>query len=249
MSDQPSRDLQTQVRALPRTCVLFALPQERKAFRVTPSANLRIETSGAGAVNSTNAAATILQECDPNQQLLIICGFGGALIRSLQPGDLVVASSVIDASKGLELKSPPILPERAIIDSALALESNGFGLHTGALVTADRVLITAQEKRNWHEHTGAVVVDMETAAAVNVAIAAGFQWLALRAVTDESDQDMPLDFNNIADANGTVSPLKVALATLLHPASIPGMIRLGSAANRAGKNLAALLSLIIDRNS
>ena len=118
-------------------------------------------------------------------------------------------------------------------------------LHTGTLVTADKVLVTSAEKRRLKEETGAVAVDMETAGAALAAAERGIPWMAIRAVTDGPNDTLPLDFNALADAEGDVDRKRILRATLTHPWKIPALIRLGQRSTLAARNLAIFLETFL----
>ncbi|MGH8047117.1 MAG: hypothetical protein ACREKL_07715 [Chthoniobacterales bacterium] len=103
------------------------------------------------------------------------------------------------ARAALELAVCTELPERVI--------SSGFagalvpGLVVGKIVcdadgtrfaSADAVLATAREKRDFRERTGADAVDMETDAIRDVCAAAGVPLKILRAISDGADDELGL---------------------------------------------------------
>lgn len=233
------------VRALPRTCVFFALDQERKAFRHNAGPDVRIATSGAGATNAARAASGIIAAYDDTRPTIVVCGFAGSLSPMLKPGNLIVATSVVDLSSGPDSPGQVRTPHSALVDAALKANNSGTAVHRGALVSANRVLITAHEKQEWRRMASAVAVDMETAAIAAVAESAGCPWVSVRAISDGAQTDLPLDFNDLADPDGTVRPGKVALAALLRPWAIPGLMRLGKESATAGRNLASFLEFFL----
>jgi nucleoside phosphorylase len=235
------------VRALPRTCVLFALPEERKSFRLSGNPDLRVTQSGAGAANAARAASGILAAYEDEKPLLIVCGFAGAMAPAFQPGDLIVADSIVDATDGLDYPKERLTPNSALIAAAMGQQIAGARLHKSVLVTANRVLITAHEKREWSRRTGASVVDMESAAAAAVANQVGAPWICVRAITDDSEQDLPLDFNALSGLDGNISHTRIAMAVIIRPWAIPGLVRLGKNSTRAGRNLALFLESFLRR--
>jgi adenosylhomocysteine nucleosidase len=235
------------VRALPRTCVLFALPQERKAFKLSGSPDLRVAHSGAGPANAGRVASGILAAYADTKPLLIICGFGGAITPALKPGDLIIAESIVDATEGLEYPRERLIPDPRLTALAMEQRVSGARLHKSVLVTTNRVLITAHEKREWKQRTGAVAVDMESAAAASAAVECGAKWISVRAITDDAEQDLPLDFNRLTDEHGNISSARITMAVLLRPWAVPGLMRLGKNSTLAGKNLALFLESFLRR--
>lgn len=221
----------------PRVCVLFALPEEAAPFlrrqAAVPALQqcCRVVVSGVGAAKAGEETEKLVFEGRISH--LIVCGFGGGLTEAVPPGGLVVAERVLDATGAARYASVAYLP-----DSRMLARAEG---PCGALVTASRVLTTAEEKRTLHTRTGAQMVDMETAGAVRVAQQAGLPWLAVRAATDPVDESLPLDFNALADSEGNVDRGRVIAATLSRPWKIPALIRLGSRSALAAKKLAHFL--------
>ncbi len=99
----------------------------------------------------------------------------------------------------------------------------GARLHKSVLVTSNRVLISSHEKREWTRRTGAVAVDMESAAAASAATRMGAPWISIRAITDDSEQDLPLDFNKLMDPDGNISASRLTLAVILRPVVCTGI--------------------------
>jgi adenosylhomocysteine nucleosidase len=235
------------VRALPRTCVLFALPHERKAFKFNTGPELRVVETGSGAANAARAASGVLAAYDDDKPTVIVCGFGGGLTPSMNIGDLLIAESVVDATEGLDYPKERLTPDADLVATAIQEKINGARIHKGVLVTANRVLITAHEKREWARRSGAIGVDMETAAAGLAARQSGARWICVRCITDDSESDLPLDFNRLTDDDGNLKMSSLTLATIMRPWAIPGLRRLGKSSELAGRNLAQFLESFLRR--
>ncbi len=108
----------------------------------------------------------------------------------------------------------------------------------GAIYCADRVIVSAAEKRALRERTGAAAVDMESAAVAEKAAQWGVPFHAIRAVSDAAGEDMPLDFNLYRDQDGRFSRGRIALAALARPfARVPALLRLDRNARIAARSL------------
>lgn len=95
------------------------------------------------------------------------------------------------------------------------------------LLCSDRVAVTAAEKAALRERTGAVAVDMESAAVKQKAAEWNVDFRSIRAVSDLAAEDLPLDFNLYRDARGNFSRSRIALAALSGPFRIiPGLLKL-----------------------
>lgn len=122
---------------------------------------------------------------------------------------------------------------------------SGVPVRRGTLLTIDRILTHSDAKRALALRTQAIAVDMETAGAVQAAEAVGVPWLAVRAITDGVADDMPFDFNALADADGNVDPRRVIRAALCRPWKIPALLRLGTNSWRAARNLAVFVEALL----
>ncbi|GDY28681.1 phosphorylase family protein [Gandjariella thermophila] len=128
--------------------------------------------------------AHALRDRDP--AALTVAGVAGALVPGPAPGDLVVPTEIRSAAGTVPCPSAAALAE--------ALRRHGLTVHTGPVVSVDHVVHGAERARL--AATGAVAVDMESAALV--AAAEGRPSVVVRAVVDTPRRP------------------------LLHPATLPG---------------------------
>ena len=163
----------------------------------------------------------------PGAELVIGTGVVGALSSGLKPGDLVLADRVTDDScrrSGCEQVTTVGDAQLRAIGRSLA--SAGLAYSTGAILTSHRVLATGAEKRRAKESTGAIAVDMETAAIAAEASVRGLPFVAIRAVLDEVDDEVV--GAEMADEDGNVRPLAATSYLMRNPATmlkLPRMIR------------------------
>jgi adenosylhomocysteine nucleosidase len=160
-------------------------------------------------------------------ELVIGTGVVGALSSGLKPGDLVLSDRVLSINSASEAAQQVAAVGDAHLNAiGRSLAMAGIAYSTGAILTSHRVLATGVEKRRAKESTGAIAVDMETAAIASEANARGIPFVAVRAVLDEIDDEV---FGaEIANENGEVSPLAATSYLLRNPATmlkIPRMVR------------------------
>jgi adenosylhomocysteine nucleosidase len=142
---------------------------------------------------------------------VISTGYCGALDPSLSIGDIVVSGE------------PPATNRKFV---------------RGRVHSADRVAVTAWEKRELRNATGAVAVDMEAAAVEEKAVQWNVPFRCIRVVSDVAAEDLPLDFNQFQDAAGRFSLARIALRALLRPFTVlPALLRLNVNCRNAGKQL------------
>jgi adenosylhomocysteine nucleosidase len=243
--------------------VLHALPDEARHFgagigvirsgsdgafiptdSISPSAPRREAQSlciGVGMSSAQLNTASLLRSGHRARALLIV-GFAGGLQGKLKPGDLVAASTVSNSRSARTYS-----PDPALLSAALEVRLPAAAVHCGGLSTADRVLGRAVEKREFARTTEAIAVDMESAGAAAAATEYGVPWLTVRVITDGVDDDLPLDFNALANPDGSVNRRRIVASTLLHPWKIPALVRLGSRSSLAARNLSAFLHALLPR--
>ena len=181
---------------------------------------------GIGHRRASEAARRALNSL-PSAELVIGTGVVGALSSGLKPGDLVLSDRILTIDGDGQMAEQVI----AVSDSHLltigrSLASAGISYSTGAILTSHRVLASGDEKRRAKENTGAIAVDMETAAIAAEATARGIPFVAIRAVLDEVDDDVV--GAEMADADGNVRPLAATSYLIRNPATmlkLPKMIR------------------------
>ncbi|HVC09596.1 MAG TPA: hypothetical protein VNH15_06630 [Elusimicrobiota bacterium] len=141
--------------------------------RVQETPVLLVKT-GMGADNASRALGTIL----PAEKLsrVLSVGLAGAL-NAQAKSDSIVADIPDEHSRWKDA-------------ARAAAKKTGAALHLGGVVNSDGVASPAQ-KRALGEETGALAVDMETAAVRRWARGRGVPALALRVILDELDEELP----------------------------------------------------------
>jgi adenosylhomocysteine nucleosidase len=108
----------------------------------------------------------------------------------------------------------------------------------GQILSLDRVAVTAEEKRNLHEATGAVAVEMESDAVALKARELGVPFRCIKVVSDTAAEDMPLDFNQYRDSAGRFSRPRIAFGAMFRPfTAIPALLRLDRNCRHAADKL------------
>jgi len=159
----------------------------------------------------------------PRPAAILSLGIAGGLDPALRPGALVVARSVI-----AEATWPTDEVWSATIAATIAQ-----GALRADIAGADRVIATPAEKAALRAATGAVAVDMESAAVARL----GIPFAVLRAVADTADEALPPAAAEGLDEAGNPAPWRVMRALLRRPQDLPGLIRM------AWRSRAALAAL------
>jgi nucleoside phosphorylase len=160
--------------------------------------------SGPGPARAAAAAAHAL---DTGARLLVSFGLAGALDAAVAPGTVLAPCRVV-AEGGAPLAVS--VPWHVRV-SALADE---FRLASGDLLTVQAALESPAAKRAAARASGAVGVDMESAAIAAAAARAGVPFVALRVVVDALDDSLPRGAERWIDERGKRRLLPVLRAVL-----------------------------------
>lgn len=189
---------------------------------------LLVAHAGAGAKNAI-ACAELLVGKGATQ--LISWGCCAGLAPTLKPGDLVLPDAVID-----------------IDDNVIAVDRDWHGhaqrhlagivrLYTGKLTESTEIVSSSREKRQLQLLTDAIALDMESVAIAKFADKKSLPFLAVRTVVDPVTMELPRAIGYAANAAGDIVLRRLLLFLLLHPAELPGLIRLGFYFNAAKSTL------------
>jgi adenosylhomocysteine nucleosidase len=148
--------------------------------------------SGPGAARAAIAAQRAV---DAGATLLVSWGLAGGLDAKLVPGTVVVPRRVLQ--RGAE----PLAVD-AGWHSRLAVLADEFPLEQGDLLTAPAALESVDAKQAAAATTGAVAVDMESAAIAAVAARAGVPFVVVRVVIDGVGDALPRGAEQWIDERG-----------------------------------------------
>jgi adenosylhomocysteine nucleosidase len=160
----------------------------------------------------------------PPSTLVISAGACGALAPELAVGALVVPETVIASDR------------RRFVTAA----TGGLPRH-GTLVSSDRVIEDAAAKSRLWLETGALAVDMESAAILAWAAAHGAPAAVVRGVSDPADRGVPADLARVVHDDGRVRPLRAVGAVLARPSALADAMSLRAGTTAALKAVAAAL--------
>jgi adenosylhomocysteine nucleosidase len=188
--------------------------------------------TGMGLENAKQAAVRVLAHqpfC-----LAVSTGFACALI-AVDVGALLAGYDVaLTRGQGADA-SPTIAVQGIERDAVVGLVKNAEPAgHIGRFVSTDHVVTSAAEKQRVAQVTGAIGLDMESAAVAAEAHRAQVPFVVVRAASDLLDEDLPLDFNLFLRPTGW---LKGVAAIVGRPSSITGLCRLHRQSRAAAKSL------------
>jgi nucleoside phosphorylase len=197
-----------------------------------PASRLQASSAGQARLASTLAP--------PN--LVLTCGFAGGLNPELKLGDVIF--ELMDR-KG-ELHEP--LTEKEIGDSynsSLRKKLLAAGAKPAKFFCADRIATTAAEKKKLRADTGADAVEMESWAIYTVCRERRIPYATVRVISDTANEDLPLDFNQLAKSDMNLHYGKLAVAILKSPGKIGALLKLQKKTRFAAERLAEVLAKII----
>jgi adenosylhomocysteine nucleosidase len=219
------------------------LPEGLRGFKGRiGNEDLFLVATGIGVAQARESARRALRTLG-RPRLVISTGVAGALAPDLKAGDIVIANRLLleespdSACAEVARLSPGI--EQALSDT---LSRMALTVVSGPLLTAGWLLAGAAAKRAAFGRSGAIAVDMESAALAAEVAGAGIPFVCVRAVMDEADDEIP--GAQLPDATGHIPPLKAAAWFIMNPAAwgaIPATIR---KLNRATAAIASALEAL-----
>jgi adenosylhomocysteine nucleosidase len=179
-----------------------------------PGLHILLIQSGIGPGKARKCVQKILVSA--SWDIIISTGFAGDL-QADSIGSVLIGHEVCF----VESASSPICSTPQLfmchpdwVKTALSLRWMGGGpLRAGRFVSMDRVLTRSVDKRQLHVSTGAVGIDMESAAIGEVAQKHAVPFLIIRTVSDGVNEDLPVDFNLFFKPSGWLSGLIKILST------------------------------------
>jgi adenosylhomocysteine nucleosidase len=163
-------------------------------------------SAGVGKVAAA-AGARFLMDHYPLEALLV-WGTAGALSSELKVGDLVISSELIPGdmgiahSQGFDATGPGFCEKgrllfqqsfpvqaRLLERARAAADAAGIPYHLGKVLTCDQVVLDPELREHLFSSFGALAVEMEGAAAAQVASCEDLPFIAVRAISDEVTHD------------------------------------------------------------
>ncbi|MFJ3826480.1 1-hydroxy-2-methyl-2-butenyl 4-diphosphate reductase [Streptomyces sp. NPDC090046] len=159
--------------------------------------------TGMGPRAAGRAVDRALERPGMDRAAVLATGFCAGLVPGMHPGDLVVAEETRDPQGTVTCTGSALLAE------ALARAAPGRTVHTGALTGSDHV-VRGQERAQLRA-TGAIAVDMESAATLWTATRGGGRPVAaVRVIVDAPEHELV----RIGTVRGGISAFRVLRAVL-----------------------------------
>lgn len=180
--------------------------------------NTLICLSGVGPDRAADGATRLIRQgCNA----LVSWGCSAAIWTELKAGDLIIPERVLSANGEV------FDTDRGWRGGLLGRLAGRQTIHTGAITESRTIVATAADKRIVRSRTGAIALDMESAAIARLAARHNLPFVTIRAIADPASMDLPKPVVLALKQNGDLRlPLLLALIAR-YPSSIPGLIRLG----------------------
>ena len=214
--------------------------QKRRNFRRVPGdwpifesefggARVRAILTGMGQSRALEAARRVLPE---RPDICVSTGLAGALRNGYHPGDILVARLVSEAGEPVAVASHRELLSTAVDCGAKQIER---------FATSRTVLASSQEKR--HLGNEADAVEMESYTILAEAARYGIPSVAIRAISDTVDFDIPYNFESACDPRGQIRIGGIVTQVLRRPSGLPSLLRLARDCRTASRHLADYLDI------
>lgn len=170
-------------------------------------------------------------------------GFAGAL-GAARVGDLLIATEVLEIGHGSDTATARRACAHALCKTAASAAVHAaLPAQSGPLATVPTVVVSARRKTELGAATRAIGLDMESAAVAAAAAAHAVPFLAVRAVSDRADEDLPPSFNDFLVPGGWVRGM---VALVSSPADWAALNRLRRQSHVAADRLSAFVASFLD---
>jgi adenosylhomocysteine nucleosidase len=195
---------------------------------------VRVHISGVGGRRARLAGWKLIES---GAKALVSWGSAGGLTSQVSPGSLILPHRIVSADGS-------IYAVDSIWHERLFRRLTGhLDLHTGLLAESKAVLGSPLQKRALFDSSGAIAVDMESAAVVAVAHQAGVPFVAIRAVADRADLIVPQSVIRSFDEFGRLRPLSFLRELFVRPNDLFPLIRLARDFRTAQASLTVVAGL------
>jgi adenosylhomocysteine nucleosidase len=223
----------------------FAVPSEfapwrrMRTFQLTGSGRIPIYyaqigraevyavVTGIGMRNIRDQFETLLKT---SADICIASGLAGGLRKEHRTGAVLIARTVMRSDSHQIASSSEQLVEIGIRCGATPVRT---------FQSRAAVVTSAVEKQRLS--AAADAVDVESFDVLNEAQRCGLPAVAIRAVSDPVEQDMPLDFNRTINDRGAIDWLSMVSEIARAPRRLPDLVRFGRGSVQAARNLARVL--------
>lgn len=204
-------------------------------------ARVGVVLTGAGPKPAASAIAQAIPASPDQIDFCISTGLAGALRPQYRIGQVLAAREVRSGSIEPAERGDTLLSSEALLSFA----SECGATPVERFHTAGRVIGKAAEKKFLGETADAV--EMESYVILGEARRRGVPAIAVRAISDSVDEEMPFDMTGIFTEEGRISMPLVLAQVAKHPQSISAVMKLGQSAKTAATELAGFLDRYVEK--
>jgi len=212
--------METEVWPLVRTWRRVVRQHGSRTYRFFEDDQAVVLAGGIGHAAGMRAAEAMIGCYAPD--LVVATGLAGGLRPEWAPPRTMIAERVIDEETGREFKT----------------------MHGDGTVVSSRTIAGAEKKRELAQRFAADIVDMEGAAIAEVAEKHGLPFLAVKAISDELDFDLP-PLQDYVDADGKFQTARFTISAAYRPQCWPMIAALKRKTDAAARELAEVLKQVI----
>jgi adenosylhomocysteine nucleosidase len=209
-----------------------------------------VVATGWGAEAAAAGARWVAREMRPSAMVAV--GYAGGTQPRLKAGTLAIGERVAELRDALGSHAPADSPEltsdRALLGLAhSSAQAAKIPVAAGLVGSTPDIVASARRKAALGGATGALCIDLETWHLARAATDANIPFLAVRAVVDTVDDDLPGFVERMAPGPRPPAAVPALRYALVRPSSVRGIIRTGIAAGRARRALAEFVSVFSAR--
>jgi adenosylhomocysteine nucleosidase len=219
----------------------FAPWQRRRSFRRCEGewpifesefggAKVRAILTGMGQSHALAAVRRVLPE---RPDICISTGLAGALRTGYRPGDVLAARLVSEVGEPVAVAS-----HRELLTTAVECGAR----HVERFATSRTLVGRSEQKRSLGSEAEAV--EMESYTILAEAARYGVPSVAVRAISDTVEFDMPYDFERARDSRGQVRIGSIIGQVLRRPSGVPALLTLARDCRTASRHLADFLDVL-----
>ncbi len=190
-----------------------------------------VALTGIGAVRARRATRYALQT---QPDVCISSGLAGGLKEIYSRGEVLAAAQVAEIPGKNVARCDTALLERAVACGARKVER---------FLTSPSVITSSAEKLELGSKGDAV--EMESAGVLAAASAVQVPAAAIRVISDDAGQDLPVDFNRVLSAKGKLRPVRLLSSIASEPAKLRELLQLAGDSRKASATLAEFLERYI----
>jgi adenosylhomocysteine nucleosidase len=192
-------------------------------------AQVRVVLTGMGQEFALKAAK---RSFGYRPDMCISTGLAGSLLDEYRTGDILAARLVSEVGEPVAVASHRELLSSAVDCGARQIER---------MTTSKTLIASVEHKQQLAKQAEAV--EMESYTILAEAARCGIPAVAIRAISDTADFEMPYNFEDALDSSGQVRMLGIAAQVLRRPSGLPALLKLARDSRFAARRLADFLDV------